>query len=328
MKSSMAPGILITCLAGIGAAAVLRVLYWASQFTLYHFWRPSKPLAAYKRASGDSYTLITGASAGIGLSIARNIVRQGFGVVLLGHLPDELESAAKSLNSPLVRTLVVNARTATPEELETAVESISDLNISILVNNVGGFPMADPPLRPLSTLSTAEVDAYVDLNARFMARLTNLVLPLLSSSSSREKHERSLILNISSAGRVGMPWIVMYSATKAFNYAFSMGLSRELEDDPTTAHIDCLAVTLGEVQSQANVMAEGAVTAERFGSYVVGGIDGAVKRGWREVRPYWGHDLALGLADRVLPDGMLTHFAREELRLKKERWDGIMAKRR
>ncbi|KAK0662104.1 hypothetical protein QBC41DRAFT_235377 [Cercophora samala] len=324
----MAPGILVTCLAGVGAAAVLRVLCWASQFVLYHFWRPSKPLTAYKRAGGDSYALITGGSAGIGLAIARNLVSQGFGVVLLGHLPDELASAAKSLNSPLVRTLVVNARTATPEQLSTAIESISDLNISILVNNVGGFPLADPPLRPLSTLSTAEIDAHVDLNARFMARLTNLVLPLLSSSSTRQKNERSLILNVSSAGRVGMPWIVMYSATKAFNYAFSVGLSRELDDDPATAHIDCLAVTLGEVQSQANVMAEGAVTAEVFGGYVVGGIDGAVRRKWREVRPYWGHDLQLGLMDRVLPDSMLTHFSREELRAKKERWDVIMAKRR
>lgn len=324
----MASGTLVTCLAGVGVAAVLRVLYWASQFVLYHFWRPSKPLTAYKRTSGDSYALITGASAGIGLAIARAIVRQGFGVVLLGHLPDELASAAKSLNPPLVRTLVVNASTATPEELSAAVEAISDLNISILVNNVGGFPMADPPIRPLSTLSTAEVDGFVDMNARFMARLTNLVLPLLSSKSTRQNHERSLILNVSSAGRVGMPWIVMYSATKAFNYAFSMGLSRELEDDPATAHIDCLAVAPGEVQSQANVMAEGAVTADEFGSYVVGGIDGAVKRKWREVRPYWGHDLQLGLMDRVLPDSMLTHFSREELREKKVMWDAIMAKRR
>lgn len=56
-----------------------------------------------------------------------------------------------------------------------------------------------------------------------------------------------------------------------------MALSRELEDDPATSHIDCLAVVLGEVQSQSNVMAEGAVTGEVFGSHVVGGIDGAVR---------------------------------------------------
>ncbi|KAK0647008.1 hypothetical protein B0T16DRAFT_171752 [Cercophora newfieldiana] len=323
----MAPTNLIIALAGIGAAAVLRVLYWAAQFVVYHFWRSSKPLTAYKRVGTDAYALVTGASAGIGLSIARELVRQGFGVVLLGHLPDELAAAAKSLNSPRVRTLVVNARTATPEHISGAVKSISDLNISILINNVGGFPLADPPLRSLNTLTTAEVDAHVDLNARFMARLTNLMLPLLAASK-KQTNERSLVLNMSSAGRVGMPWIVMYSATKGFNYSFSMALSRELEDDPATAHIDCLVAVLGEVQSQSNVMAEGAITADVFGSYVVGGIDGAVSRKWREVRPYWGHDLQIGLMDRILPESMLTHFAREELREKKNRWDAIMAKRR
>ncbi|KAK0623777.1 hypothetical protein B0T14DRAFT_189426 [Immersiella caudata] len=324
----MAAGPLITGLAGIGALVTLRVLYWAGQFLLYHFWRPSRPLIAYKRAGADSYALITGASAGIGLAIARALVRQGFGVILLGHLPDELAAAAKSLNSPKVRTLVLCARTATPRQIEEAVKSISDLKISILVNNVGGIPLADPPMRCLSTFTTAEVDAHVDLNARFMARLTNAMLPVLSSTSKRQKGERSLILNLSSAGRVGVPWLVMYSATKAFNYSFTTALARELEDDPATAHIDCLAVVPGEVQSQANVMAEGAPTCEVFGDAVVGGVDGAVSRKWRHISPYWSHDLQLALADYVLPERAVTHFAREELRLKKNRWDVIMAKRR
>jgi 17beta-estradiol 17-dehydrogenase / very-long-chain 3-oxoacyl-CoA reductase len=324
----MATGLLVTGLAGIGALVTLRVLYWAGQFLLYHLWRPSRPLTAYKRAGADSYALITGASAGIGLSIGRALVRQGFGVILLGHLPDELASAAKSLDSPNVRTLVLNARTATPAEIEEAVKSISDLNVSILVNNVGGIPIVDPPMRNLSTFTTAEVDAHVDLNARFMARLTNLMLPVLSSASKRRKDERSLILNLSSAGRVGIPWLVMYSATKAFNYAFTTALARELEDDPATAHIDCLAVVPGEVQSQSNVMAEGGPTSDVFGNAVVGGVDGAVRRKWRHISPYWAHDLQLTFADHLLPESMVTHFAREELRLKKSRWDVIMAKRR
>jgi len=323
----MASGPLITTLAGIGAIVVLRVLYWLTQFLTFHFWKPSHPLTAYKRAGVDTYALITGASAGIGLGIARALVRQGFGVILLGHLPDEVALAAKALDSPRVRTLVVNAQTATPKQISAAVDSISDLNISILVNNVGGLPMAEPKLRSLSTLSIAEVDAHVDLNARFMARLTNLALPLLSSPT-RKTHERSLILNLSSAGRVGMPWIVMYSATKAFNYAFTTALARELEDEPATAHIDCLVVIPGDVQSQSNIMAEGRPTSDVYGAAVVGSVDGAVKRGWREFRPNWRHDVETGLMDRVLPESLLTMFAKEELRVKKDRWHADEAKRR
>jgi len=322
----MAYQVLPTSLAAIGALVSLRLLLWTANFISFHFWRRStNNLAAYKRAGTDSYALITGGSAGIGFGIARALVRQGFGVILLGHLPDELASAAKKLDSHRVRTLVVNARTSTPEQLSEAVASISDLPVSILVNNVGGFPIADPPLRPLSTFSMADIDGQIDMNARFMARLTNLVLPLLSKG--RQNDERSLILNLSSAGRVGLPWLVMYCSTKAFNYAFSTALARELEDDPATAHIDSLAIVPGEVQSQANVMAKGAITADAYGEAVVGGVDGAVRRKWREMRPYWGHDLQLSIGENVLPESWFTYFSREELRLKKNRWDVTMAKR-
>ncbi len=329
---------LSTILTGIGAAVVFYILHSTAQFILLHLWKPSHPLKNYKRrSSSDTYALITGGSAGIGLGIARALVHQGFGVIILGHLPDELASAAKTLSSihpdaaSRVRTLVLDARKSTPEEISAAVASISNLDISILVNNVGGLPLADPPLRPLSTLTTAEIDAHVDLNARFMARLTNVMLPILTASRNRNPGERSLILNISSVGRVGLPWIVMYSATKAFNYAFSAALSKELEDDPATSHIDCLAVVPGEVHSQSNVMAPPGVmsaTSDQFGKAVVGAVDGAVRRGAREVRPYWFHDLTVGMMESgLVPESVVTYFAREELRVKKGRWEERMAKR-
>ncbi|KXX73454.1 Very-long-chain 3-oxoacyl-CoA reductase [Madurella mycetomatis] len=264
----MALGALFAVLTCIGAATALRFLHSAYQFVHLHFWRPSRPLKAYKRKQGDAYALITGSSAGIGLGIARALVGQGFGVILLGHLADELASAAKTLGTPRVRTIALDARTATPEQISAAADSISDLHLSILVNNVGGIPLAAQPFRPLSALTIAEVDAHLDLNARFMARLTNTMLPLLSAN--RQEGERSLILNLSSAARHGFPWIVMYSAAKAFNYSFSAALARELEDDPATAHIDCLAVVPGEVQSQSNNLAPpgSAPTSDVYGSAV------------------------------------------------------------
>lgn len=324
----MALGALFTVLACIGAAAALRFLHSACQFVLLHFWKPSRPLKAYGRSQGDAYALVTGSSAGIGLGIARALVRQGFGVILLGHLADELASAAKTLGTSRVRTIVLDARTATPEQISAAVHSISDLHLSILVNNVGGIPVTAQPFRPLSTLTIAEVDAHVDLNARFMARLTNIVLPLLSAK--RREGERSLILNLCSAARHGFPWIVMYSAAKAFNYAFSAALARELEDDPATAHIDCLAVVPSEVQSQSNDLAlpGSAPTSDLYGSAVVGSVEGAVRQRRREVRPYWRHDLEIGVMERILPEPVMTHFSREKLREKKQRSERNLAKRR
>jgi 17beta-estradiol 17-dehydrogenase / very-long-chain 3-oxoacyl-CoA reductase len=325
----MASEPLKSVLAGVGALVALRFLFSAYQFATFHFWRPSHPLTQYKRADGDAYALISGSSAGIGLGIGRALVHQGFGVILLGHLEDELASAAKALvvECPVaaarVRTLVLDCQAASPEEISAAVASISHLRVSILVNNVGSATLTSPPaLRPLATLSIGEVDAHVDLNARFMARLTNRVLPLLTSSrtgSGSSSRERSLILNLSSVGRFGLPWLVMYGATKAFDYAFSLGLASELEGDPATAHVDCLAVVPGEVRSQSNAGAAPglAPTADEFGRMVVTAVDTAVRRGWREIRPDWRHDLIVTMMERVLPAAWATHFVREDMRVKK-----------
>ncbi|KAK1751067.1 hypothetical protein QBC47DRAFT_464276 [Echria macrotheca] len=318
-----------TILAGLGALVLLRFARSTFHFFALHFWRPSHPLTRYKRANSDAYALITGSSAGIGLGIARALVRQGFGVILLGHLPDELASASESLVAEhpaangRVRTLVVNGQTATHEQIQQAVASVSDLPITILVNNVGSATLAVPPIRPLSTLSLSQIDAHVDLNARFMARLTSLVLPILTSSK-KSKDDRALILNLSSVGKMGLPFLVMYGATKAFDYAFSTGLARELEGDEETAHVDCLAIVPGEVRTQTNAAASPsrAPTADEFGRAIVDKVDGALARGRRELRPDWRHDLTVAMMDNVFSEGFLSWSVRQDLLDKKAKTEG------
>src|SRR5262245_59528784 len=85
-------------LAAVGAITSLRAVYSVLDFLALHFLKPSHPLSRYKRPSpGPTYALITGASAGIGLGVARALVKQGFGVILLGHLSDELDAASEEL---------------------------------------------------------------------------------------------------------------------------------------------------------------------------------------------------------------------------------------
>ncbi|KAH6847205.1 hypothetical protein B0I37DRAFT_374490 [Chaetomium sp. MPI-CAGE-AT-0009] len=324
-------------LAGIGAGVVLLCLYSAAQFLSFHFITPSKPLQKYKRPGTDAYALITGASAGIGFGIAQELVRQGFGVILLGHLPDELASAATALRAihpdrpaSLVRTLTMDARTATPQEMESAIASLSPLAITILVNNVGGNPVAIPPFRTHATYTCDDVDAVINQNARFMARLTALLLPTLSAAPAEgSTNQRSLILTLSSAAHIGLPWLVMYGATKAFNRAFGAGLARELTTDPSTAHVDSLVVTPGEVLSQGNCrgVPGSAPTAERFGRDVVRKVDGAVSRGWREMHAHWWHgveEVLMGIA----PEAALTQGVTEQVEKKKVAWNAFWEKSR
>ncbi|ROV99670.1 hypothetical protein VSDG_03002 [Cytospora chrysosperma] len=324
------PQTLLHVLAFIGTLVCLAVLERTFDFISFHFTTPAKPLHSYRRPGPKpTYALITGASAGIGYGIAQALVKIGFGVILLGHKEDELARAAEHLQTlipdehraqadGIVKIIVMNAQTATPEEMEDKLRATiidGELRVSILVNNVGSNPIAPPAFRDLRTYSPEEIDAMIDLNARFMARLTALMLPVLvhrgagvdERGMTYGTHRYSLILNMSSGGQVGLPWLVMYGATKAFNLAFSRGLSRELEADPETRHIDCLCVVPGDVKSQGNSMGNtrGSPDSKTYGRYIVERVDGAVRRGWREMSPYWLHHLQVMAVNR-LPERYVT----------------------
>ena len=77
--------------------------------------------------------IITGAAEGIGRGIAKTLDSHGIGVILLGYLPDELDSAAASLRiicpRAAVRTVTMDARTATPGQISTVLIGSMKLRI-------------------------------------------------------------------------------------------------------------------------------------------------------------------------------------------------------
>lgn len=322
----------IYVLASIGAIHVVYFTVYIIRFLTLHFKKPSHPLHSYKRVGpGPAYALITGSSAGIGLGVAHALVKEGFAVILLGHLRDELSDAKNALKKlqpgSVVQTIVLNAETASPKEIDSAVQSIAKFQVSILVNNVGGNPVKLPAFRILSSYSHEDVDAVISMNARFMARLTASMLPILSRKPT--EGERSLIINLSSAAMVGVPWLVMYGATKAFNWSFSCGLARELRAQPELNHIDCLAIIPNEVRSQGNC--EGVSSSEPdweyFGQCIVNRVDAAISRGQRELKPFWLHDIQIGILN-ALPEGLRSSSLIEAIGRKKEAFNSAYEKSR
>lgn len=328
---------IILVLAALGAVVVIQLARSFFEFLSFHFLLPSRPLQAYHRpgSADGAYALVTGGSAGIGLGIAQELVRHGFNIILHGYLPDELAESAAALRkirpSARVQTLILDARTATSAEMEAAVASLADLPVSILVNNVGGNACALPPLRALGTYSVEDVDSVMHQNAVFMARLTALVIPQLARrrAEALSGAERSLVLTMSSAGRVGLPWLTMYGACKAFNWALSVGLSREFAAEPATTHVDALCVVPGEVRSQGNSqgVALHEPTADVFGRNIVLKTDSAIRFGWRWMAPHWRHHLELALMDQ-LPEGIRTAGVVQQLKGKKDAWDSYHSKNR
>lgn len=175
--------------------------------------------------------LITGASKGIGLHLARYIAAEGANVVLAARSADLLEQAAEGIRSDLGVTAVplsadlvsadgVQALIATLEEREIAVD--------ILVNNAGVGTHGR-----FEQIGPDREDAMLRLNILTLTGLTHACLPgMLSRGWGR-------ILNVAStASFQPTPYMATYGASKAFVRMQSIALREELKG--TGIRITCL----------------------------------------------------------------------------------------
>lgn len=244
---------------------------------------------------------------------------RGFNVILQGRNKQKLEIAKAKLEGERlgtkVKVLVIDALTGSTRDLEKEIASVQHLNITILVNNVGGFPPGmTRNFKPLTEYSFDEIDGFIDLNARFLARITRLVLPFLPRKSP------SLIMNVSSGADVGMPWIVIYSGTKGFVTSFSKALAREMKMEGLP--VEVVALTMGDVQSGSNTtpLSWKAPSSRGFARATLDRIGRAAGDIPHVLAPYWAHALMLGGFD-YLPEQAKQSVLDEELRAKGRRFD-------
>ncbi|KAF2684793.1 NAD(P)-binding protein [Lentithecium fluviatile CBS 122367] len=273
---------------------LLVATYKIYRFCTFYFHVPAHPLQLYKRKGGASWVIISGSSGGIGYALAHQLLSLGFGVIIFARegVNDAENRLRKDYPLGHIKAFTFNCATASVSDIQSLVNDIKDLPITILINNVGSVAMAHPALRPFANFDANGIDATIALNARFMTQLTRLTLPILQANAS----PRSLILNLSSAGRVGVPYLSVYCATKAYISAFSASLARECRYFNTP--IDCLTIVPAEVHTDGNkYAAASSPTAKQFAADVVGRVDEAVRRKMVECVPYWKHalqDMALG----------------------------------
>lgn len=292
-------------LSTIGLITVTAVVYYVYNFVTLFFHTPSDPLRPYKRKEGQSWALISGSSGGMGYALAHRLLSLGFGVIIFAHegVPEAEAKLRNEYPNGHIKAFTFNCMTASIADMEKFVGGIKDLPITILANNVGSIPQATPAMRPFAEFEHVGIDNIIDLNARFMTHLTLLMIPILRASAS----PRALILNTSSAGRTGMAYISVYSATKAYNAALSRSLTREfrLWNYP----IDSLCIIPGDVKTDGNSkgVPAGQISAADFVNEIVSRVDEAVRRGMLEIAPYWKHSREFSLASLVMKS--LTLFS-------------------
>ena len=229
--------LLMLCVATV-TYTILRFLRF-----VYLYTRPSS--IKHYLYGDEPWALVTGASDGIGLGIAHELAVNGFNIVLHGRNPEKLQRAKSQLEGEhkhlQFKVAVLNASSATGQQIEALAASVQGLNITVLVNNVGG----GAKIQPLEKTTTEDLDSLINVNARFPAQLTRALLPKLA-----RKDGPTLIMNIGSLADSGVPYATVYGGSKAFNMAMSSSLAMEFKAEGKNTEV--LAIPAGRVTDVAH----------------------------------------------------------------------------
>jgi short-subunit dehydrogenase len=255
-------------------------------------------------AASRPVALITGASGGIGLELARLCARDGHDVILVARSQAKLEELAKYLSGMYaVRAEVIVADLSDPEAPRAIMEEVSarGMGVDVLINNAGVglwglFGRQDE----------RQILDLLQVNITALTLLTRLVLPRMVSQRGGR------ILNVASAGGFAPgPLMAVYFAGKSYVIHLSEAIANELEGTGVTV----TALCPGPVPTGFSA-ASGMIDVEL--QALPGGLDAAtvanigyrgMRRGKRVVVPGMAMKLLI-FSIRVGPRWLITRIAR------------------
>ncbi|HEX8104303.1 MAG TPA: SDR family oxidoreductase [Solirubrobacteraceae bacterium] len=176
----------------------------------------------------DRAALVTGASSGIGLAIARMLGQEGYGLTVAARRAEKLADAVIQLQQEGIDDIVeVAADMSSEEDIQRVVQAHRDRygRLDVLVNNAGvgiGAPVADA--------TTKRIDMQIDVNLRAIVLFYRETVDLLRAAGA--EHRSALVVNTASiAAKRPEGWLSVYSATKAAVVGYSAAMNRELNGD-------------------------------------------------------------------------------------------------
>ena len=245
-------------------------------------------------------TVITGASAGIGVALARVFARNGYALALVARREDRLHALADEIAaSGAPRPIVIAADLVQPnaaQKIDAALQA-QGAEPQFIVNNAG-FGLVGLA----SSRDRDEQLAMIDLNVRALTSLS------LAFVDSLERH-RGGILNIGSmAGFLPGPGMAVYYASKAYVLSFSEALHSELKRRGVRVTVLCPGPVPTEFAARAGVsggLAPGILT--QSAEHVAEAGYRGLMRGQRTVMPGVANKLVTILI-RLFPRRLLLRI--------------------
>jgi NAD(P)-dependent dehydrogenase (short-subunit alcohol dehydrogenase family) len=168
--------------------------------------------------------IVTGASSGIGLAVARMLGEQGHAVTLVARRLEKLEAAYETLRADGLEVQRVAADVGNEDDVIRAVAAHRDAygRLDVLLNNAGVGIGA-----PIGELNTKRMDIQLDTNLRSIAFFYRECVAMLTAAGA--EHGNALVVNTASiAGKQGQRWLSVYSATKFGVVGFTQAMNAEL----------------------------------------------------------------------------------------------------
>jgi short-subunit dehydrogenase len=167
------------------------------------------------------WALVTGASAGIGRELARQLAAEGANLVLTARRRDRLVGLADELIARhAIRAVTCVADLSQPLGPRQIFDFTEDkqIQIDLLVNNAGFGAYGE--FRKIDLVKLVEM---VQVNCNAVVHLTHLYL-----RGMVERRGGDIMIVASTAAFQPVPYISTYAATKAFDLSFAEGLAEEV----------------------------------------------------------------------------------------------------
>ncbi|HEY7228791.1 MAG TPA: SDR family oxidoreductase [Pseudolabrys sp.] len=190
-------------------------------------------------------TLITGASAGIGVALARVFSRHGYDLVLVARREERLRELADEIAAAGARRpIVIACDLSKPGAMRQIGDALTSRGVEpqFVINNAGFGLIGPATARDLN-----EQLEMIDLNVRVLTELS------LAFVDSLGRHRGGLLNVGSMAGFLPGPGMAVYYATKAYVLSFTEALHSELKPRGIKVAVLCPGPVPTEFAARAGI---------------------------------------------------------------------------